>query len=180
MRLSALRCCRQMYNEAHYVPYSANTFSCADPETLLRFTQSLARGYHDNHLAVRSLFIDFVYDSDSYLRFPTHGAWRKALTACANHFTKLNNVNISFEWIWWYSMCGAPTPAEFEAKERSKWQNNPFMPDIFVLGKLPLKSATMVISDVKVYEGSNRPNLSRWTLEEKREWARYIKEMILK
>lgn len=182
VRLSALRCCRQMYNEAHYVPYSANTFSCADPDTLLRFTQSLARGNHGNHLAVRSLFIELLSSSPSRFGSSNHAAWRKALAACANHLTKLNNVNISFEWMLGSSMHGARTPAEFEAKKGPQWRT-PFMSDIFVLGKLPLRSATMVISDAKAYEFTYRwidPCPDRWTLEEKQAWARYVKEMILK
>ena len=51
------------------------------------------------------------------------------------------------------------------------------MSGIFMLEKLPLKSATIVISDAQVWTVGNR---RRWTLAEKQEWAHDIKKIILK
>ena len=179
-RLDALRCCRQMYNEAHHVPYSANTFSCADPRTLQNFIHSLARGDYDNHLAVRSLIIEVVYSCASSCETSNHSNWRKTLSTCAKHLKNLNRVNISLEWKCWSL---GDVMREVEAKGIN-WRV-PWISGILVLKKLPLKSATLVISDAKVYEAFHRflspsENPIRRTLQEKQEWARYVKEIILK
>lgn len=94
LNLGLLRCCRQIYNEAHHIPYSTNTFSCLDPKTLQSFVVSLAQGSKDNHLAVRSLFLEMV--SEEYDHF---GPWGKALTTCGKHLKALQNVNISMDYI---------------------------------------------------------------------------------
>lgn len=181
LSLSLLRCCRQIYNEAHHVPYSANTFSCATPDTLQSFILSLAQGNHENHLAVRSLFIEMVFKGTIH-----HNVWRKALGTCAKYLKNLQNVNISFEWNCCPWMWGARSPADFERKGRG-WQS-PLMSDILMLKKLPLKFATFVISDEEIGHCLKRMSqwwitdeaANRWTLAEKQEWARYVKEIILK
>ena len=182
LNLSALRGCRQMYNEAHHIPYSANTFACADASSLQSFILSLSTGGHKNHLAVRSLFLDMVLST-----VPNENAcWRKALNTCVSKCKNVRNVNISLGMQCWYWMQGARSPAAFEAKGPN-WQT-PFMSDIFVLKKLPLKNATCVIGDADMNRGANLITRlltfmdapTRWTLEEKREWARYIREIILK
>ena len=171
LRLSALRCCRQMYNEAHYVPYSTNTFSCVDPVTLRMFIRSLTQGSHENHLAVRSLFLEMVF-----VRY-YNSRWRKTLKICAKHLKNLKNVNISLEWNCRFWIYGAGSPAKFEAN----WQT-PVMSDIFVLKQLPLESATLVISDdyLRWPQKTSLGGPARWTPEEKQEWARYTKDLILK
>lgn len=183
LNLSALRGCRQMYNEAHSIPYAANTFACADPRTLQSFILSLSIGGHKNHLAIRSLFLDMVFTT-----LPDDNAcWRKALNTCVSKCKNVTNVNISLEMQCWYWMQGAHSPAAFEAKGPN-WQT-PFMSDLFVLKKLPLKNATCVIGDHNMNRGISlitclltliKEEPTRWTLEEKREWARYVRELILK
>ena len=174
LRLSALRCCRQMYNEAHYCPYSTNTFSCVDPATLEMFIRSLTQGSHGNHLAVRSLFLEMLF-SRYY-----HSRWRKTLKLCAKHLKYLKNVNIRLEWNSRFWIYGAGSPAKYEARGRN-WQT-PVMSDIFVLNQLPLESATFVISDDDSLwpPPTSLGGSARWTLEEKQEWARYTKNLILK
>ena len=183
LNLGALRACRQMYNEAHYIPYSANTFACADPSSLQSFILSLSVGGHKNNLAVRSLFLDMV---STTLPEDENACWRKALSTCVSKCKNVKNVNISLEMQCWYWMHGARSPAEFEAKGPN-WQTT-FISDIFVLKKLPLKSATFVMNDANMNKGVSLitcvinllGELTRWTLEEKREWARYVRELILR
>ena len=174
LRLSALRCCRQMYNEAHYVPYSTNTFSCVDPVTLQMFIRSLTQGSHENHLAVRSLFLEMVF-----VRY-YHSRWRKTLKTCAKHLKNLKNVNISLEWNCRFWIYGGGSPANFDVNSRN-WQT-PVISDILVLKQLPLESATLVISDdyLRWPQRTSLGGSARWTLEEKQEWARYTKDLILK
>ena len=180
--LGALRCCRQMYNEAHYIPYSANTFAYADSHTLQSFILSLSKGAHQNHLAVRSLFLEMIYTTLPI----TNADWSKALNTCVSKCKNVENVNIGLDMRCWYWKEVARSPAAFEAKG-PRWQT-PFMSDILVLKELPLKSATCVINDAEIDKGRslidalliayNDP--TRWTLEEKRMWARYVREIILR
>ena len=149
LNLGALRVCRQMYNEAHHIPYSANTFACADSYTLQKFIRSLSKGSHNNHLAVRSLFLEMVYAT---LPNPKATAcWRKALKTCVSKCKNVKNVNISLDLRCWYWMQGARSPAALEAK--GPYLQTPFMSDLFVLKRLPLKSATCVIDDRHIYKG---------------------------
>ena len=180
--LGALRCCRQMYNEAHYIPYSANTFACADSHTLQSFILSLSKGAHQNHLALRSLLLEMIYATLPI----TNADWSKALNTCVSMCKNVENVNIGLEMSCCYWKEVARSPAAFEAKG-PKWQT-PFMSDIFVLKKLPLKSATCVINDANINRSGDLitalihayEDPTRWTLKEKREWARYVREIILR
>ena len=82
---------------------------------------------------------------------------------------------------------GPRNPTEFE-KAGNGW--DPIF-DVFALKKLPLKTATMIISDHGaeenlrrgVFNGAsywkNHGAESRWTLDEKKEWARYVREVLL-
>ena len=92
LSLSPLRSCRQMYNEAHHIPYASTTFSCVDPITLQSFVLSLAQGSKDNHLAVRSLFLDMVYAKDDHTSL-----WKTAVATCARQLTALQHVSISVD-----------------------------------------------------------------------------------
>lgn len=68
------------------------------------------------------------------------------------------------------------SPGDWEVKNPKN--PDPLMSGIFMLEKLPLKSATFLISDAKFWTlGFTTP---RWTLAEKQEWARNIKKTILK
>ena len=175
LSLRPLRCCRQIYNEAHHVPYSTNTFSCADPITLGTFFKSLAQGNNHNHLAVRSLFIEMVYS-----RGEDDPVWMKALASCARQLKKLQNVSISIEW----HNLGFYLGPRFSILEgRGLRGDDGVISDVLMLRKLPLKTATMVISD---QWADNRWMLTnvlevthRWTLEEKKKWAHYVREVLL-
>ena len=148
-------------------------FGCA-----VQFDLSLAQGEFGNHLAVRSLFIEMVFHRNDF-----NVSWRNALNACAEN---LQNINISFEWECYGYIYGARSPAEY-GSIGPNWRNT-LMSDMFVLGKVPLQSATLVISDTKVGQDDdllhlylfNPENARRWTLDEKQDWARYVREYILK
>ena len=177
--LSALRCCRQMYNEAHHVPYSANTFSCANPPTLQSFILSLTQGSHNNHLAIRSFFFTMTYED----LVETPAYWRKALNTCVNKCKNLQNVNLSLECVWWDWLWQEGALADFEAK--GSYGKTFLLSFLNPLKKLPLKSVTFVFSDARAYPvdipetGLEDEDGTRWTLKEKQEWARYVKELIL-
>ena len=179
--LGALRSCRQMYNEAHHIPYSTSTFSCADAETLNSFVIWLAKGLDDNHLAVRSLFVEMVIKNDT-----DHYGWIKSLATCARYLKNLQTVNISFEWKSWCLIHLSWAPAVTGNRKTGVVRR--YMSELCVLQKLPLKYATFVISDSgdrSDYYGreqwqSSQTAQARWTLAEKQDCAREVKEVILK
>ncbi len=178
LRLDGLRCCRQIYNEAHHIPYATNTLSCADPETLQSFIMSLAQGKAENHLAVRSFFIEMVFR----MREPHQKLWTKVLCTFAKFLKNVQKVNICFDWGDSHYFVGPSSPAEFEARGAKRYSP---ISDILVLKKMSLKSATVVVSHSTLCEIMKASNFtfpwrSRWTLAEEQEWARYVKEVILK
>ena len=184
LSLSPLRSCRQVYNEAHHIPYSANTFGCFNPKTLQSFVTSLAQGSKDNQLAVRSLFLemDFTVESDMSL-------WKKAVATCAKRLTALQNVSISIDWGSFYLILASRL--SFPDADLEKDRLRQMISSILTLKKLPLKTATIVISDREAEHCRdhwcnnrdfwiNQEDKYRWTLDEKKERARYVREVLLR
>ena len=100
-------------------------------------------------MAVRSLFLEMVY-KDSI----NDASWRKAIVACTKQLKMLQNVSISIDWRKWSSILGPQYRAELEKKGLPGKGSVKGMPrignvisDVLTLRKLPLKTATMVISD---------------------------------
>ena len=173
--LSLLRSCRQVYNEAHFIPYSTNTFSCTDPKTLQNFVLSIAQGTKSNHLAIRSLFLDMVYDhSDS------KSLWKKAISTCVRKLKALQKVSISIDMRNFYSI-----PSYGDLTSDGKCCKNDLVSTMRGLKKLPLKTVTMVISDDEAEFYCITYMLTRfWTpycysLDQKRKWVRDLREYIL-
>lgn len=185
LSLSPLRSCRQMYNEAHHVPYSTNSFSSADPKTLQKFVVSLAQGNKGNHQAIRSLFLEIVYAEDHHMT-----SWKKAIATCAKYLTRLQHVSISIEWHDFFLIKLQPLGYSLVGAGM-RWKEK-MISSLLTLKKLPLKTVIMTISDHQA-ERKRRSwhymtNLSpwiileaefRWTLIEKRERARYVEEILL-
>ena len=172
--LSALRCCRQMYNEAHHIPYSKNTFSCDDPETLRNFVVSLAQGNHGNHLAVRSLFLEMEVNVLLY-----GNEWRTAVFTCTKHLKALQNISMSMEWGPWYEPIISKGRADWD--EQQKRGRYSVINTVLALKKLPLKTVTIVASDLR---GEEEYTIHAWlssrvTLDTKKEWTRYLREKLL-
>ena len=170
--LGLLRCCRQIYNEAHHVPYSTNTFSFADPETLQSFSIWLAQGSDGNHLATRSLFLEMEYGG-----YHPGKSWDKAVAACAKQLKSLQHVSISIELPFYFVKVyghGYNRPGSS--------LKNIIIPAIHALKKLSLKTVAVVVSDQKAEDHFSRmASLEanhRCTLDEKKEMARYVKEVL--
>lgn len=183
LSLSPLRCCRQIYNEAHHIPYSTNTFSCADPETLRSFAIWLARGRTDgNHLAIRSLFLEMIYAESHH-----EDSWKTAVATCAKQLRALQDVSISIDCRSFYIFY-RPMLFSNLVKDGTRFKKNVIL-TVLALKKLPLKTATMVIGDQaaeRMKDSLLRSRMwtdsqvkYRWTLDEKRERARYVREVLL-
>lgn len=174
-----------MYNEAHHIPYSANTFGCFDPKTLQSFVTLLAQGSKDNHLAVRSLFLEIFHAKRGDM-----SSWKKALATCTKHLTAIQNVSISID-LYDFSMSSLGRRASDDLEKVGAVWKDCVISSLLSLKKMPLKTATMVISDKEaeldrscwygpVYSRwINLEAAYRWTLDEKKERARYVREVLL-
>ncbi|KAM0799975.1 hypothetical protein BDR22DRAFT_963485 [Usnea florida] len=169
--LGLLRSCRQVYNEAHFIPYSTNTFSCHEPGTLQSFVLSIAQGTKNNHLAIRSLFLDMVYNG------PDDGSlWKKAIATCVRKLKAIQKVNISIDLRDLYCF-----PSYGDLTSDGKCGRNDLVTTFRGLKKLPLKTATLVISDNEAWQCDEYYSnlLHRYSLDEKRDWVRDLKAYIL-
>ena len=172
--LGLLRSCRQVYNEAHFIPYLTNTFSCADPRTLQEFVLSTAQGTKSNHLAIRSLFLDMVYDDHD-----CRSLWKIAISTCVRKLKALHKVSISIDMRTWYFISYGDLTSD------GKRCRDTLMSTIRGLKRLPLKTVTMVISDYGTDQYCIRQGMTylwtpyRYTLDQKRTWVRDLREYIL-
>lgn len=178
MDLCLLRSCRQVYNEAHVIPYSTNTFSFTGPETLQDFILSIAQATKSNRLAIRSLFLEMVYYGSNHRR----RLWRKAVSNCVKKLKAVQKVSISIDLQDWSS---PPLFVYGDLTSDGKCCRVDLVSAIRGLKRLPLKTATLVISDnaaLQVWiEYGMKWHLThdRYSLEEKRKWARDLRDYIL-
>ncbi len=136
----------------------------------------LAKGGCDNHSAVRSLFLEMVYDE-------YHGkSWEKAVAACAKQLKSLQHISISIDLRTFYFV--KSYAHRQDALSTGFSLKNVMIPGIITLKKLSLKTVAVVISD---QEADDHNPLMAWletkyrcTLDEKKELARYVKEVLLK
>ena len=172
MNTNVLHTCRQVYNEARFIPYSTNTFSFATPRNLRAFIHYLTRRSVNVNQAIRSLHIDLAYDNSDL------HAWTQAFKAVVQHMTLLEKVYINLD-------------------QRSTWPSinvdgdrHVFMHRLLncfaILGKTSTQSIEIIVSDRDLSSKFGRliawnPATQaqwaaiRWTVEEKREWVEKVK-----
>ena len=175
---SFLATCHQIYNEARHIPYTTNTFSFRNESTLDEFINYLMKSESGHHLDIRRIHHDIkVRDSVDEQR------WKLAITRYL--IPRLPEVHqISISLVRWYraGVIGPRTPAEFEAHSPS-WDRDHLISALLELRQLPLKRATFTISDIAFDQEQRLPDAERrqhrWTLAEKRAWARFVKNYIL-
>lgn len=164
LRLSLLRVCRQVYNEARLVPISRNTFAFEDPHLLRRFIDSISSIHRR---AFRSVQLDMMLDSARIER-----AWNSAVFfVLVPHLRNLRNVDICIDLDDYHTLL--PDDRHIDPQD-SAW-----MSDFLCLRHLPLKSATVIIRDKDSSYTVWRDN-TRWTLTQKQRWATFIKNRILR
>lgn len=135
----------------------------------------LQQGQSQNHIAMRELHLKISPTSDA-----DEIAWRKVLFLAAGRFKNLNRVYILLEHITSQERFGCKTPQQWETNLPG-YQNRA-MEAILGLKRLPIVHVTFTIDDHIMERTTNayeRSPFSRWTLEEKREWARYVKGKLL-
>ena len=174
VRTTLLRTCRQLYNEAKYIPYSTNTFGFRSPEVLHNFISLTLLHGTEHPLAIRSIMIEprrVCHQSDC--------EWEETLALTRRHFTKIEKLYVSFEQ-------GRANAEDITSEQ--PWLDSRFKKmkaAVLQLDKLPIKHVTVVVDDLTAYEwleagASLMLDLVwRWTLAEKQEWARDVKEKLL-
>lgn len=107
-------------------------------------------------------------------------SWLKAVATCAKQLKALQNISINIDW-GYHSFCYR-NPTELEP-DRKRWKKCFFY--LLTLKRLPLKTVALIISDQyaeKLSEGAFFPYWTakyRWTLDQKKKWAHYVKEVLL-
>ena len=152
---------------------------------LQSFITSLAQGSKDNHLAVRSLFLEI-----NYARWGDVSSWKKAFATCAKQLTAAQNVSIDINW-YDFSMIALGRRASADLEKVGAVWKHCLISSLLSLRKMPLKTATIVISDKDAERNREYwygPAQSRWetfeaayrwTLDEKKDRARYVREVLL-
>lgn len=167
--LTHLRCCRQMYLEARSVHYTNNTFAIFCNDILERFAK--ARFRNQQHLAIRSLYLEISIMHPSNI-----DTWSASISkAVLRRFKSVRHLYLNMAQLYCactFKACG------YEGSEMTERQAKMFKK----LGKLPLKKATMIIEDSGsgLWEGHQIDQMEqRWTMEEKQDFSRKIREALL-
>ena len=172
VNLSLLRTCRQIYGEAKYFPYSTNTFSFIQPGVIKEFTVWLERTSAGYNKAIRSMHIEFVIAC-----FNDEKRWESSIKNLARRLPNVENVNLSLDQRYILNGCRNPTLFEYGRGNRMR-------SILLSLRTLPIKRATFEITDARGLRESQwsivpeYEQMFRWTLDEKRVWARYVKEAL--
>ena len=173
MDINLLHACRQIYNEARFMPYSFNTFSFDSPRNLRAFVHLLIRRGVNVNEAIRSLHIDLLH-----VNHDLHG-WFQAFNAVTQHMTLLEKVFINVDQKPYWSIS--------DDDDQKILAMKPVMICLAILRNTPIKSAAIVVSD-RFLARSSATSLSRlsnfdiecrWCLWVKKLWADAIKEGIL-
>ena len=165
LSLTHLRCCRQMYLEARSVHYTNNTYAIFCHDILERFAK--ARFQNQQHLAIRSLYLDISIVHPSNI-----DAWSVSISkAILRRFKSVHSLHLNMVQLYCactIEVCGYGSEmTERQAKMFKKF------------GKLPLKKATMIIDDSDFgLWGTNKAD-QRWTIEEKQDFSKKIRQALL-
>ena len=164
-RINLLHTCRQIYNEARFLPYSTNTFCFNTSRNLRAFIHLLNQGGVNVNEAVRSLRIDLAHVSHD-----VHG-WTQAYKAVAQRMTLLETISVNVNR-------GLGSQAKGEAIRLA-------LDCIAMMGKIPVQSTTIFAGDLGTSSISDssleehHAGISRrWSLREKvkkSEWVEKVK-----
>ena len=166
LSLTHLHCCRQMYLEARSVHYTNNTFAIFCNDILERFAK--ARFQNQQHFAIRSLYLDV-----SIIHSSNIDAWSVSISkAVLRRFKSVRYLHLNMVQL--YCACTAEV-CGYEGSEMTERQAKMFKK----LSKLPLKKATMIIDDSDFGLWGADKTEQRWTMKEKQEFSKKIREALL-
>lgn len=173
--------CQQVHNEAKFLPYSTNTFLFDEPLLLHHFIRRLLdEGYAG---AIRKVAMEISFPHEDYVE-----RWHRAIIMMAEHLSGLQIINLGMDQGRFVHRYGPyRTALDFAEADEDWWTST--LDSLEELRVLPLTTATFVISDemlpIRWLRGSSprhywfREREYRWTLEEKRKWAKDVTETIL-
>lgn len=171
LSVGLLRSCREVYDEARNVLYTANTLSFQDPKLLCHFIHSSeTRGGHN--VAIRRLGL--------HMRISTRKeeqAWHLALRTISQSLTGLLSINISIEQFIWNG-------SESRRHRPSTGRKKTFLTSVEDLKTLKLNDMTLIVDDLcipfaKTVVRGMYAGKSDWTHDQKLEWSRMVKAAIL-
>lgn len=164
MNISLLHTCRQVYNEARFVPYSTNTFSFNTPRILRAFIHSLNRCGVNVNSAFRSLDVELTRHDDIL-------AWTQAFKAVTTHMTLLEKIHINVDRrrVRWFTSGD---------HERGMTDMMPLCDSFAILEKTQAKSIMIVVKDIFLGGGASNKAwvvYYRRTVDQKRQWVQLVK-----
>ena len=167
LNVSLLRVCRQIYDEAHFIPYSTNTFSFETPRNLRAFIHYFVRRGVSVNKAFRSLRVDLID-----VKF-TLQAWSQAFKAVRQHMTLLDTTYVNMDQ--------PPLWAMSDDAEQNEKDMKTLFDCLAILGK-QAKSTTVVVSDEylsgypeRLMYALSTSITQHWTVEKKRTWIAELK-----
>lgn len=172
MDINLLHACRQIYKEARFMPYSANTFSFNTARNLRAFMHFLNQRGVDVNQAFRSLHVDLSHNNHDL------HAWAQAFNAVSQHMTLLDRVYINVDQ--------RPNFFQSEQDEQKKSAMRPVLDCLANLGKTSAKSIMIVMSTQFISRFADGISVRvpsvwigrLWSVEEKRLWVAEVKSAI--
>lgn len=175
LEVNILRCCRQVYQEAKFVPYRSNNFFFREAATLIRFCSQVPEQCRN---MIRRLHVEL---SDNFEDIYDPNLWRTAFRTVATSLPGLQRFYIAIE------LCPSDDlPRDEQATPIEKL----LFSQVLQVGQLSLRTVTVVICDKHFLDGWLRLNLpteeieqlqteERWTLAQKQKWSRYLRDALL-
>lgn len=148
--LNLLYACRQVYNEARGITYSANTFSFNTSESLQDFSK-----IHWRCLAIRSVRIQlFSYDNEK---------WEVLATQLLNNMKFLQQLYIDIL---------LPSPRELFPREKKRLERH-----LGRLSNLPVRKVVIIVGN---WGFAPSANTQRFFVFQERVWADWLKKKLLR
>ena len=176
LSLTLLRSCRQIYLEAKTVHYTSNTFAVSCSNVLERFVG--ARFRNKQHLAIRSLYLDFRIIHPGHIN-----VWSDIITK--GLLRRLKSVRCLYlNLTQLYCTCSVEVWS-YEGSEMTECQGKMFKE----FRKLPLKKATLVIDDSafskpmgafdEPFFHNEMEQQHRWTMKQKQIFSKEVRHALL-
>ncbi len=174
--LVLLRCCRQIYQEARLIVFSANTWSFTCPVKALVFFDLMVKPKIpiEAKFVIRRLHLDLMVRSDSL-----EEDWGWFFSEIAENLKSLHHLSISIDqrpsvgWCLKQWQFEEPVESSFL---RSLWNSR----------DLELRTVTITVSDPhilhlgrKIFTAEDGRQY-RWTMAQKQEWAEYMRRVLLR
>ena len=168
-------CCRQIYQEAHSLTYSANTFSFNLPLNYMAFpvgtSSALVRALS---FSLHRLHLDIMVEA-----WMAENCWNYSFRYIVRDFRCLRHFHVDID------------QRPHDTRTLMSWYfQNPadctFLKGLLVLRNLKLRSVTVTVADDQILHLIRRnarnedPRPYRWSLVQKQEWAAYVTRLLLR